>query len=309
MKEIATISKLRQAQLAIAEVQNLDEIKRIIDQGEALKSYARAQKLSREIQDAVAEYSLYAMRQMGLLSSGLEKATVNPQTKEVRLPNGGIRKKDVLADAGIDIRRANEAEKLATVTEERFAEIIEDKKATGELTKAAVMEAVTKPHIANNSGNNEWYTPKKYIEAAKAVMDRITLDPASSDIANKVVKADIYYTAEQDGLAHPWNGKVWLNPPYSSTLLPRFIDKLIEHIRAGDINEAIVLVNNATETTWFSKLTDIATAIIFPKGRIRYYMPGRKTGVPLQGQAFIYYGSQAELFLEVFQKFGWGAYI
>jgi len=51
-------------------------------------------------------------------------------------------KAETLAEAGIDIRRANEAEKLAAVPDDKFAAIIAAKKESGELTKAAVVKTV-----------------------------------------------------------------------------------------------------------------------------------------------------------------------
>ena len=165
-------------------------------------------------------------------------------------------------------------------------------------------------HVSNNSGNNEWYTPLEYVEMARGVMKGIDLDPASSDLANVIVRANKYYTIETDGLEQEWYGKVWMNPPYSSDLVSQFTEKLVSEYKAGRVSEAIVLVNNATETVWFNELVKSARAIVFPKGRIKYLdTTGNPVNTPLQGQAFIYFGNNGQVFLDMFTAYGWGAYV
>lgn len=162
-----------------------------------------------------------------------------------------------------------------------------------------------RPHVANNSGNNEWYTPALYVEAARKVLGAIDLDPASCAAANEVVKAASYYDIDSDGLKQPWAGRIWLNPPYAGDLIGRFIDKLFKHVEADEVTLAIVLVNNATETAWFQDLAGIASSICFPKGRIRYWHPDRPDSLsPLQGQAIAYVGRNPYLFRTVFAEFG-----
>ncbi len=168
---------------------------------------------------------------------------------------------------------------------------------------------VSKPHVSNNSGNNEWYTPSEYVEAARKVLGVIELDPASSPEANQVVKAKVYYTVNDDGLQFDWHGKVWMNPPYASGLIDRFATKIVFHYENKDITEAIILVNNATETGWFNEIINASSAAIFPKSRVRFWKPDGELGAPLQGQAIMYLGANKESFLREFSKFGWGAEI
>jgi len=172
-----------------------------------------------------------------------------------------------------------------------------------EPTKAAVREAI-KPHVTNNSGNNEWYTPPEFIEAARAVLGGFDLDPASSEVANRTVKAARFFTADDDGLSQEWPvGRIWCNPPYSSSLIGQFAERLTAEFRRG--SSGIVLVNNATETGWFQTLGAECAAVCFPRGRIKYLTPaGIPANTPLQGQALLYFGENADKFEATFGAIG-----
>lgn len=160
------------------------------------------------------------------------------------------------------------------------------------------------PHVSYNSGNNEWYTPADYIEAARHVMGDIDLDPASSAVANAKIKAAEYYSVDDNGLDQEWEGRVWMNPPYASDLIGKFCARLAASFDAGMVPEAIVLVNNATETAWFRLVADRASAICFPSGRVRFWSPDGTPGAPLQGQAVLYLGANVAAFSAAFSTFG-----
>ena len=159
-------------------------------------------------------------------------------------------------------------------------------------------------HVAHNSGNNEWHTPPEFIAAARKVMGAIDLDPASSNLANRMVGAAAYFTAEADGLKHPWSGKVWLNPPYAVELIGKFCAKLLQHIDHKEVTEAIVLVNNATETNWFQRMLVESKAVCFVRQRVRFLDTEGNPGAPLQGQAILYMGTNKEAFARAFVQFG-----
>jgi phage N-6-adenine-methyltransferase len=160
-----------------------------------------------------------------------------------------------------------------------------------------------KPHISYNSGENEWYTPLKFIESARLVMGSITLDPASSNEANEIVKAETIYTKEDDGLTKSWFGNVWLNPPYSQPLISHFSNKLIKEL--SNISQACVLTNNATETEWYQRMLEKCDAVCFIKGRVKFLdLNGEATGAPLQGQSVMYFGENINEFDTEFSKYG-----
>jgi ParB family chromosome partitioning protein len=177
--------------------------------------------------------------------------------------------------------------------------------ATSKKDEANVSAVNKKNRLLYNSGNFEWYTPSEYIEATREVMGSIDIDPASTALANETVKAKTFYTKETDGLTKEWKGNVWMNPPYKHALIVQFISVLLAKLKSEETKQAIVLVNNATETKWFQALLEICNAICLPKKRIRFIDPsGRRNDGPLQGQAVLYFGARVVEFRRIFATFG-----
>ena len=196
-----------------------------------------------------------------------------------------------------------------TIAKVKYLEANTDKETqakvrSGEVSINAAYDKA-RPHVSHNSGENEWYTPPEYIQAARKVMGGIDCDPASSAIANETVKATVFYTAEQDGLKQRWGRKVFCNPPYAQPLMAQFAEAVASRIESGEVRQAIVLVNNATDTVWFHRLLEVAASICLVRKRIRFLDPQGKPGAPLQGQAFLYCAAlPAKSFHEQFKQFG-----
>jgi hypothetical protein len=82
---------------------------------------------------------------------------------------------------------------------------------------------------------SEFYTPPEVVAAARTLLGAIDLDPASCAAANEVVRASRYYSFREDGLALPWHGRVWINPPFP--WLP-WVPKLLAEWRVVGISPA-----------------------------------------------------------------------
>lgn len=169
-----------------------------------------------------------------------------------------------------------------------------------------MVSTATAPHVTRNSGNNEWYTPAPIIEAARRAMGSIDCDPATCEAANRWIKAGLIHTAETNGLTNPWRGNVWLNPPYSRDLLPEFILAVVSKYRTTmEIEQAIVLVNNATETAAGQMLLRNCNAVCFIAGRVAFWDEhGNPAKKPLQGQMAAYFGTNTDVFFDEFCSLG-----
>ena len=63
-----------------------------------------------------------------------------------------------------------------------------------------------------------------------------------------------------------WEGRVWLNPPYSRPTIEHFITRMVEH------NNRIALLFNRLDNKMFQDVVfPKAKGILFMKGRIKFH--------------------------------------
>jgi len=298
------LAKLSSATRALAEAKTLDDVKKIRNIAEAAKTYARAAKLGLEAQNHAAEVKLRAERKAGEMLAILERGEAHrPKLADV----GKLTEfNQVLKDIDTSHQDASRWQMIAEMKEEKFEEVIEEAKEKKlELTTALMLKEAHGPHVSHATGENEWYTPPDIIEAARKTMCDIDCDPASSKIANEIVGATEIYTVKENGLIRPWRGRVWLNPPYAQPLVAKFAEAVSTKYESGEISEACILVNNATETFWFQRMLRLASAVCFITGRVKFInTDGEATGAPLQGQVIIYFGKNQKTFHSAFSEKG-----
>lgn len=300
----AGLIQIEQAKQLLAQA-NIFEAVDLRDKAAAIANYLKAQKDSYEAQCHAAEIKLRAERKAGEL------------LREMEMPKGGRPKKNSTHDGcslldrlGIDDHQSSRWQEEATVDEDVFTDWLSEVKDKGdEVTQSGLLKLARGRSVAAaaNTGEIEWYTPAEYIQMARQVMGSIDTDPASSDAANVVVEAETYYTEDNDGLqADRWCGNVWMNPPYAAGIVSKFTARLSAEINSGHCTQAIVLLNNATDTKWFADLVQLASAVCFKTGRIAFVnQEGEAIAGAAQGQVFLYFGRRVRSFCKVFSSIGW----
>lgn len=149
-----------------------------------------------------------------------------------------------------------------------------------------------------SSDSPEWYTPGHIIDRVAAVFETIDLDPCSSVVAQRTVEARHFYTEADDGLAQPWHGNVYMNPPYGDAIVP-WVERLITAYTSGEINAAIALLPGRTDTDWFAPLFDYP--ICFVHGRLKF--SGAPASAPFPS-VIVYLGDDLRTFHDWFHDLG-----
>jgi phage N-6-adenine-methyltransferase len=220
---------------------------------------------------------------------------------------GVQRAKTVLKKGSTKVVAAVEAGELSLGKAEQIAKQHPDKKAQ-DAQVAHIRQSRMTTRVKGLTGEIEWYTPRRYLDAAVAVMGGIDLDPASSHAAQGHVKAKRFFTMSDDGLAQRWSGRVFLNPPYAMPTIKQFVSKMTGAYEGDEFSEGILLTNNATDTEWFHTAAKVCTAICLTRGRISFLQARDgellEKASPTHGQAFFYFGPSLSKFRKVFGEFG-----
>jgi len=109
-------------------------------------------------------------------------------------------------------------------------------------------------------GNEVWLTPPGIVQQ----LGPFDLDPCSP-IDRPWDTALRHYTKHDNGLLLPWEGRVWLNPPYG-TQLKRWLELMAMH---GD---GTALIFSRTDTAALQDYVfGTADSFFFMRGRLRFY--------------------------------------
>lgn len=128
-EETTVLTHFDRAKREIELAASIDEVKQIRDQAEALRQYARQQKLSLEMQNRCAEIKIRAERRAGDILSEIEKHPPGP-SKGDRSHDGTDPPR--LVDLGISKNQSSRWQSIASIPEKDFDERVEEIKGKGE---------------------------------------------------------------------------------------------------------------------------------------------------------------------------------
>ena len=130
-----------------------------------------------------------------------------------------------------------------------------------------------------SSENDTWATPPELFRKLDAEF-RFTLDVCALP---ENAKCDRYFTPNDDGLAQPWDGICWMNPPYGSAISKWMHKAYSEHVERR--LTIVCLVPARTDTRWCHDYA-MKGEIRFIRKRIRFV--GGRSCVPFLSAIVIY---------------------
>lgn len=112
----------------------------------------------------------------------------------------------------------------------------------------------------NKGSSAEWWTPPHIFEALELNFD---LDPCAPPGGVPWIPAKRSFSIHDNGLAQPWEGRVFLNPPYGRETA-KWVGRLAEH------GNGIALVFVRTDAAWAQSALRAADVVCFIAGRLSF---------------------------------------
>jgi hypothetical protein len=131
---------------------------------------------------------------------------------------------------------------------------------------------------------SEWYTPSYIFAALGSAFDTDAASPGQQ--ATPWIPAEVFIT--HNSLTVPWNGFVWLNPPFGGRngLVP-WLEKFFRH------GNGICLAPDRTSAPWWQKFVPRAELVLFVSPKIRFIgADGRPGPSPAQGTCLLAIGER-----------------
>ena len=126
---------------------------------------------------------------------------------------------------------------------------------------------ITASDVADTS--DDWYTPRWIFNSSGLTFDMDVCAPIAPEF--RTCPAARYLTPVEDGLSQPWEGLVWMNPPYSGP--SRWVSRWAAH------PDGLALLPTA-KSLWMRELLAAAEEITLL--RVDFGRPdGRITGYPV----------------------------
>lgn len=116
----------------------------------------------------------------------------------------------------------------------------------------------------NSSTSDDYWTPKWIFDALGLTFD---LDVACPPEGPAHTPCKAYFTQADNGLAQPWHGLVWMNPPFSKTT--PWVHKFITHANG------IALLPDINRT-WRTQIFNAADAVIALPAQMKFDVPDQR---------------------------------
>lgn len=135
-------------------------------------------------------------------------------------------------------------------------------------------------HQSAAAQTTTWLTPPEII-AALGGWESFDLDPCAAPAPRPWPTARrMNAEADGDGLAIEWQGRTWVNPPYSTGVIEAWLEKLADHGRGS----AVIFARTETEA-FQRQVWARASGLLFLFGRLHFHdAAGRRapqnTGAP-----------------------------